>query len=200
MADLTDKSVLSVYATVESKLANLAVKDGQLIFVQDKHKICLDFGGKRTIYHQIQELATEGARTSLLAPISGSYYFVLDPGVLWRYQDGWIQITTPPDEVIGLSEVERLMQASAILYSEAQNLTDDRKKLARANIGLDIDYEELLAFDVTEIVISTGDTPTLSQAVLGQSMLGHMVLGPPDPPMLVQAVLGQSKLGDMVLD
>ena len=111
MADLTTKSVLSVYATVESNLANLAVKDGQLIFVRDKHKIALDFDNKRTVYHQIQELATEGARTSLLAPISGAYYFVLDPGVLWKYQDGWIQITTPPSEVIGPSEVEQMVNS-----------------------------------------------------------------------------------------
>lgn len=96
MADLTAKSVLSVYATVESNLANLAVKDGQLIFIQDKHKIALDFGGKRTIYNQIQELATEGSRISMLAPLSGAYYFVLDTSVLWTYRNGWIQITTSP--------------------------------------------------------------------------------------------------------
>lgn len=96
MADLTAKSVLSVYATVESNLANLAVKDGQLIFVQDKHKIALDFGGKRTIYNQIQELATEGSRISMLAPLSGVYYYVLETSVLWTYRNGWVQITTSP--------------------------------------------------------------------------------------------------------
>lgn len=96
MADLITKSVLSVYATVESNLANLAVKDGQLIFVQDKHKIALDFGGKRTIYNQIQELATEGSRISMLAPLSGAYYFVLETSVLWTYRNGWVQITTSP--------------------------------------------------------------------------------------------------------
>ncbi len=111
MADSITKSILSVYATVESNLANLAVKDGQLIFVQDKHKIALDFGSKRTIYHQIQELATEGARTSLLAPVSGSYYFVLETAILWKYQGGWIQITTPPSEVIGSSEVEEMVNS-----------------------------------------------------------------------------------------
>lgn len=99
MADSTTKSILSVYTTVESNLANLAVKDGQLIFVRDKYKIALDFDGIRTIYHQIRELATEGARASLLAPISGAYYFVLETSVLWTYNNGWIQITTPPGEI-----------------------------------------------------------------------------------------------------
>lgn len=98
MADeLTATPVLSVHATNNSKLADFAQKDGQLIFVQDKQFIALDFGGKRKVYNQIEELANESARISLLAPISGRYYFVMSPPVLWRYQtDGWVQITTPP--------------------------------------------------------------------------------------------------------
>ena len=101
MADLSTTPVLSVCTTVGSKLADLTVTDGQLTFVRDKHKIVLDFDGKRTIYDQIEELATEGARTSMLAPVTGRYYFVLETSVLWTYQDGWVQITTPPSEIPG---------------------------------------------------------------------------------------------------
>ena len=97
MADLTTTPILSVYATVESKLPDLGIKDGQLIFVKDKPKVVLDFGGKRTVYNQIEELATDGARTSLLAPVTGRFYFVLETAVLWTYKDGWVQITTPPN-------------------------------------------------------------------------------------------------------
>lgn len=100
MADLTTKPVLSVCATVGSKLPNLVIKDGQLIFVQDKHKIALDFGGKRVFYNQIEELATESARTSILAPVAGLFYFVIETAVLWTYRDKWVQITTPPKEVV----------------------------------------------------------------------------------------------------
>lgn len=100
MADLTTKPVLSVCATVGSKLADLTIQNGQLIFVQDKHRIAFDFGGKRIFYNQIEELATEQVRQSLLAPVSGRFYFVIDSAVLWRYQDGWVQLTTPPKEVI----------------------------------------------------------------------------------------------------
>lgn len=100
MADLTTKPVLSACATVGSKLPDLVIKNGQLIFVQDKHKIALDFGGKRVFYNQIEELATEGARTSMLAPVAGLFYFVIETAVLWTYRDKWIQITTPPKEVI----------------------------------------------------------------------------------------------------
>lgn len=100
MADLTTKPVLSACATVGSKLPDLVIKDGQLIFVQDKHKIALDFGGKRTFYNQIEELATEGARASMLAPVAGLFYFVIETAVLWTYRDRWIQITTPPKEIV----------------------------------------------------------------------------------------------------
>lgn len=100
MPELNSTPVMSVHATVNSKLADFAQKDGQLIFVRDKQFIALDFGGKRTIYNQIEELATEAARTSLLAPVTGRYYFVMDPPILWRYQtDGWVQITTPPENL-----------------------------------------------------------------------------------------------------
>lgn len=100
MADLTTTPVLSVCATVGSKLSDLTIKDGQLTFVRDKHKIALDFGGKRTFYNQIEELATEQARTSMLAPVTGLFYFVIETAVLWTYQKGWVQITTPPKEIV----------------------------------------------------------------------------------------------------
>ena len=99
MADTT-KAILSVCATIGSKLSDLAIKDGQLIFVQDKHKVALDFNGKRIFYNQIEEVATEAARSAILAPVSGMYYFVIDSAVLWTYQGKWIQITTPPEEVV----------------------------------------------------------------------------------------------------
>lgn len=100
MADTTTKAILSVCATVGSKLSDLAIKEGQLIFVQDKHRVALDFNGKRVFYNQIEEIATEAARASMLAPVSGIYYFVIDSAVLWTYKDRWIQITTPPEEVV----------------------------------------------------------------------------------------------------
>lgn len=100
MADLTTKPVLSVCATVGSKLPDLVIKDGQLIFIQDKHKIALDFGGKRVFYNQIEELATDAVRTSMLAPVAGLFYFVIETAVLWTYRDKWVQITTPPKEVV----------------------------------------------------------------------------------------------------
>lgn len=102
MADtnLNTNPILSLCATVGERVKELPLKNGQLIFVQDKHRIALDFNGKRRFYNQIEELNTEPERLSLLAPISGMYYFVVDTAVLWTYQDGWIQITSKPEDIV----------------------------------------------------------------------------------------------------
>lgn len=133
MADSNAASVLSVYTTVNSKIADLPIKDGQLIFIRDEHAVALDFGGKRTTYNQIEELTTEEARTSLLAPVSGRYYFVMDPPVLWRYQeDGWVQITTPPESL------------DAVLQ-EAKDYTDTVSKRVTGTIDENGNY--IILFD-----------------------------------------------------
>lgn len=121
MADLTTKSVLSVCATVGSKLPNLVIKDGQLIFVRDKHKIALDFGGKRNFFNQIEELVTDAARTSMLAPVAGLFYFVIETAVLWTYRDGWVQITTPPKEVVFFGTELPELGVSKTLYVDTAN-------------------------------------------------------------------------------
>ena len=121
MADLTTKPVLSVCATVGSRLSDLVIKDGQLTFVRDKHKIALDFDGKRTFYNQIEELATEGARTSMLAPVTGLYYFVIETAVLWTYRDRWIQITTPPKEVVFIGTELPELGVTKTLYVDTSN-------------------------------------------------------------------------------
>ena len=99
MAD-TEKTILSVVETTASRLPDLSIKNGQLIFVKDSQKIALDIDGKRTFYNQTVVLQTETERTSLLAPITGLFYFVIETAILWTYQtEGWIQITTPPASV-----------------------------------------------------------------------------------------------------
>lgn len=110
MADSNIKPVLSAWTTVDSKVTDLGINDGQLIFVRDKHKIALDFDGKRTFYSLIEELATDGARMSMLAPITGLYYYVIETAVIWTYRDGWVQITAPPAEITVLVD-DALAQA-----------------------------------------------------------------------------------------
>lgn len=112
MAETASKNhVLSLVATTSSRIRDLVIKDGQLVFIQDLGRIAFDYKGKRVFYNQIVELSTEMDRLSLDAPLSG-YYFVIDTAVLWFYQDGWTQITEKPKEVISIGvELPELGQA-----------------------------------------------------------------------------------------
>ena len=115
MADSAVKTVLSVCATTGSRLSDLVIKEGQLIFVQDKHRIAFDFKGKRVFYNQIEEIATEEERAAL-APESGMFYFVIDTAVLWRYDTKWVQLTTPPQDVIFIGVELPELGSSNTLY------------------------------------------------------------------------------------
>ena len=99
MADSTVKTVLSICATTGSRLSDLVIKNGQLIFVRDKHRIAFDYNDKRVFYNQIEEIATEEERTGI-EPEDGLFYFVIDTAVLWTYRGKWIQLTTPPQDVL----------------------------------------------------------------------------------------------------
>lgn len=120
MADTN--SVMSLIATNSSRIKDLVIKDGQLIFIQDIARIAFDFKGKRVFYNQIIELNTESERQKLESPSSG-YYFVIDSACLWFYQDGWTQITEKPKEVLFVgTELPQLGQQGK-LYVD----TDDRE-------------------------------------------------------------------------
>ena len=99
MADTFSKNVMSLIATNSSRVRDLVIKNGQLIFIQDLGRIALDFNGIRTFYNQIVELNTEEERLALESPLNG-YYFVVDEACLWFYNGEWVQITHKPEEVI----------------------------------------------------------------------------------------------------
>lgn len=139
MADSTSSPVLSAIATVNSKLSDLEVKDGQLIFVQDKNTIALDFGGKRRLYKQIEELSTEDARSSMLAPVNGQYYFVVETGVLWTYQNDWVRITTTPSDIKNYAD-----SVASNAVADAQAYADEIGK--RVTGSIDDDGTVILTF------------------------------------------------------
>ena len=116
MADLTTKTALTVCATVGSRLPDLGIKNGQLIFVQDKHVIAFDFGGVRKFYNHIIELDTEVERSALTDMVSGSFYFVIDTACLWTYRDKWYQLTTPPKEVLFIGTELPALGSNKTLY------------------------------------------------------------------------------------
>lgn len=99
MADMTNTKYPVVIATTSSRIRELVIKDGQLIFIQDLGRIAFDFKGQRVFYNQIIELDTEAERQALENPLDG-YYFIIDSACLWSYKGGWTQITDKPQEVI----------------------------------------------------------------------------------------------------
>jgi len=122
MADsINTQAILSVCATTGGRVKELPIKNGQLVFVQDKHRIALDFNDKRTFYNQITELETEQERISILAPISGMYYFVIETAVLWTYQGKWIQITSRPEEIVFIGTEMPELGQSKTLYVDKSN-------------------------------------------------------------------------------
>ena len=122
MADTNTKSVMSLIATTSSRIRELVIKDGQLIFIQDLGRIAFDFKGRRVFYNQIVELDTEAERQALENPLGG-YYFVIDSACLWFYKDEWIQITDKPQDIVFIgTELPQLGQQGK-LYVD----TDDRE-------------------------------------------------------------------------
>ena len=115
-------TIMSLVATSSSRIRELTIKDGQLIFIQDIGRIAFDFKGKRVFYNQIVELETEADRLDLEEPLDG-YYFVIDSACLWFYKDGWTQITEKPNEILFIDvELPQLGQQGK-LYID----TDDRE-------------------------------------------------------------------------
>lgn len=123
MADTNiTKPVMSLIATTSSRIRELVIKDGQLIFIQDLGRIAFDFKGRRVFYNQIVELDTEVERMALESPLDG-YYFVIDSACLWFYKDGWVRITDKPQEILFIgTELPQLGQENKIYVD-----VDDRE-------------------------------------------------------------------------
>ena len=104
-------AVMSLVATSSSRIRELPIKNGQLIFLQDIGRIAFDYKDNRVFYNQIVELETEADRLLLDNPLDG-YYFVIGSGCLWFYKGEWSQITEKPETVLFIDvELPQLGQA-----------------------------------------------------------------------------------------
>lgn len=116
--EVNNTAPFKVIATTGSRLKDLVIENGQLIFIQDRSRIALDFNGKRTFYNQITELDTDYDRTSIDSPSYG-YYFVIETAVLWFYENEWIQITNSPEEIIFIgTELPELGQKNKLYVNK----------------------------------------------------------------------------------
>lgn len=110
--------------TTEDRLNLLPISNGQLIFVRDSRKICLDYQDARVEYGQIIVLTDENHRLSIAQPFN-TFYFVLDTRVLWRCEEGeWIPLTTSAKEsVIFVGNGELPEKGTAgVLYATSTDL------------------------------------------------------------------------------
>ena len=150
MADTT-KSVLKLVATTSSRIRELVIESGQLIFIQDIGRIAFDFKGKRVFYNQIVELETEAERLNLNDPLNG-YYFVIGTGCLWAYRNGWVQITEKPESVLCIDvELPKLGQEDKLYINKAErdiSVWDDEEKqyIKVANYTESISVEDIKNF------------------------------------------------------
>lgn len=86
-------AVLKLYHTTSSKLPDLEMKEGNMIFVSDMQTLYLDFNGMRLPYNGVRTFATDGDRLGLLSPVEG-WYYVEETNVVWQYKENaWRQIT-----------------------------------------------------------------------------------------------------------
>ena len=140
MADTT-KQILSLVATESSRIRELPIRNGQLIFIQDLKRIALDFKSKRVFYNQIVELDTETERLSLENPLDG-YYFVIDEACLWFYKNNeWSQITGKPEEIVfigvKLPELGQKNKIYADITEGAENISVWSEELGKYVIVAD---------------------------------------------------------------
>ena len=111
------KSILNlVVADQSSKLSDFAIGHQQIIFLQDKRKIALDYNGKRTFYNQIEILETDAERKELADPIQGIFYFVIGTATLWFYDATWIRLTEPPREILFIGDTLPEYGSENMLY------------------------------------------------------------------------------------
>ena len=120
MADT--KTILNlVVADQSSKLSDFAIGHQQIIFLQDKRKIALDYNGKRTFYNQVEILQTDSERKELTDPIQGLFYFVIGTATLYYYETDWIPITTPPQEIVFIGTELPELGSENTLYVNKKN-------------------------------------------------------------------------------
>lgn len=111
--------------TTEERLKLLPVSNGQLIFVRDSRKICLDYDSQRVEYGHIIVLTDEKHRLSIANPFN-TFYFVLDTQILWHVNKGvWSPLNERPKErviFVGLKSDLPEKGEEGILYATTTDI------------------------------------------------------------------------------
>ena len=89
---MAEQMKLSFLATTALKIDELPIVNGQFILIKDTNTIAVDMNDKRTKYEQIITLESDSDRSSILAPVNGIFYFVVETNSLWKYDQEWQMI------------------------------------------------------------------------------------------------------------
>lgn len=94
------KSKAKLYYTTSEYLPTLPIRSGNIIFVPDDNKVCLDMVDQRFEYRIIKELKTDEERKNMPFPNEG-FYYIEDTNMIWRWANNrWGQITSANVEPI----------------------------------------------------------------------------------------------------
>ena len=129
---------VKLICSTSAKLDSIPFQAGQVIFVQDERAIYVD-GTERTCYQQIITLHTEESRQALRTPLK-SFYFIEDTKCLWEYNNGWNQLTSPPEKEIIYDDVSHFPEVGEYqkIYVDGLNMyryIDGRYQLMNSGGG-----------------------------------------------------------------
>lgn len=111
-------ATFTYYLTPSEKFNQIDYQLGNIIFVEDLHRLYFDGMNGRVCYDSIVIFDTEAQRHEYEHPFEG-FYFVEETKTLWRYyEDEWTNITEPPSSnVVFIPESELPDEGEfAVLY------------------------------------------------------------------------------------
>lgn len=106
------------YLTPSEKFNQIDYQLGNIIFVEDLHRLYLDGVYGRVCYDSIVIFSTDLERYEYEHPFEG-FYFVEETKTLWRYyEDEWTSLTEPPTNNVVFVPKSELPQEGqfAVLY------------------------------------------------------------------------------------
>lgn len=134
------------YLAPSDKLDLIEYKVGNLIFVDDLHRIYLDGISGRVSYDAIKVFATDAERIAYENPLEG-FYFVEDTKCLWRYYEStWSAITAPPSGsviFIPKSDLPPEGQTDVLYVCDTEMFVWDENQHLYASVGGDVVWQEV---------------------------------------------------------
>lgn len=114
-------ALLRPIETIESRLSDIPIKSGQLIFCTDTNDIYMDNSENDRIHMtDIIKLKTEADRGSIIVPLIGKIYLVEDSNILYKY-NGLEWETISMDICIDIEEIPYTQLIPGTLQKKGQS-------------------------------------------------------------------------------